>query len=244
MDKNGIRKKFGDDYVADENTFIMGSDIRFTSHIAERFSGLNVLETCTGAGFMTISLAKTAKHVYTIETNESHQKQAKLNVAKAGFSTNVTFVNGNALNQSVLNGFPLIEAAFLDPDWAVTGPHHEYRFVNSNTQPPADTLLERILELTDNTAILLPPFIDVKEFKGLPNHERESLYIGNSHELFCLYFGKLKQYNDETEFRVYIVYALPNKRVDSTGKAVSVWGRITIRMYIRIILKIMSGFSS
>ena len=68
-----IREKFGDDYLADERTYIMGIDQRFTKHFAERFIGLNVLETCTGAGFTTISLASTAKHVCTVEIDESNR---------------------------------------------------------------------------------------------------------------------------------------------------------------------------
>ena len=48
--------KFGDNYLADENTFMMGIDFRITSKIAERFKNRTVLETCTGAGFTTISV--------------------------------------------------------------------------------------------------------------------------------------------------------------------------------------------
>jgi hypothetical protein len=54
MNSKSIRKKFGDDYLANEHTFIMGIDLGFTSHFARRFEGHNVLETCTGAGFTTI----------------------------------------------------------------------------------------------------------------------------------------------------------------------------------------------
>ena len=56
MNKNPIRDKFGDDYFTNERTFIMGIDRRFTAHFAERFRNLRVLETCTGAGFSSISL--------------------------------------------------------------------------------------------------------------------------------------------------------------------------------------------
>ena len=84
LNPNAIREKFGDDYIADERAFIMGIDQRFTRHFAERFIGLNALETCTGAGFTTISLARTAKHVITVEIDESIQKKAISNIKKAG----------------------------------------------------------------------------------------------------------------------------------------------------------------
>jgi tRNA1(Val) A37 N6-methylase TrmN6 len=206
MNPNAIRKKFGDDYIADERTFIMGIDRRFTAQFAQRFKDLIVLETCTGAGFSTIPLARTAKHVLTVEIDQSHQKQAISNVEKAGISDRVTFLLGDILDQSLLKRLPSVDAAFIDPDWAVTGSDHIYRFLHShsNTQPPADIVLHKIFEITGNVAIVLPPFIVDQEFDGLPEHEREKLYLGESHELFCLYFGQLKNSPNETEFRIPI----------------------------------------
>ena len=198
---HAVRKKFGDDYMADERTFIMGIDQRFTKHFAERYIGLNVLETCTGAGFTTLSLARAAKHVYSVEVDETNQKKAINNIEKAGLSSKVTFVLGNILEPKTLKAVSKADAVFIDPDWAVTGPDHEYRFLKSNTQPPADLVLENMLKRTDNVAIVLPPFIKVEEFEGIPKHEREKLYLGESHELYCLYFGNLKKFVGESEFR-------------------------------------------
>ncbi len=202
MNPSEIREKFGDDYLADEYTFIMGIDQRFTKHFAERFNGLNVLETCTGAGFTTISLARTAKHVFTVEVDQSRQGKAIKNIQKAGLASNVSFISGSILESKLLNGLPSVDAAFIDPDWAVTGPDHVYRLIQSNTQPPADIVLRNMLEMTENVAIVLPPLIAVREFDNLPKHEREKLYLGESHELFCLYFGKLKRLVGVTEFHV------------------------------------------
>jgi protein-L-isoaspartate O-methyltransferase len=61
----------------------MGIDHRLASHIAERFDNVTVLETCTGAGFTTIALARVAKHVLTVEINPAHQDQARHNVTLA-----------------------------------------------------------------------------------------------------------------------------------------------------------------
>ncbi len=202
MNLNAIREKFGDDYMADERTFIMGIDQRFTAHFAERFKGLNVLETCTGAGFTTISLARTSKHVFTVEIDQSHQKQAISNIKKAGLLTQVSFIHGSILDGRLLDNLRSVDAAFIDPDWAVTGTDHVYRFKHSNTQPPADTSLNKIFEITENVAIVLPPFLNIQELDNLPEHEREKLYLGENHELFCLYFGKLARSFGETEFRV------------------------------------------
>lgn len=201
MDCREIRKKFGDEYVANERTFTMGIDRRFTKHIAGRFNGRRVLETCTGGGFTTIALAREALHVVTIEIDPAHQEQARKNVEKAGLQDRVTFVAGDVLDESVLNGCPQFDAAFLDPDWAVTGPGHVYRFRESNTRPPADVLLEKILGMTPDVAIVLPPLVDTRELEGLPMHERQKLYLGDSHELYCLYFGGLSRSRGTTGLR-------------------------------------------
>ena len=91
MNPNVIRENFGDANMADERAFVMGIDQRFTRRFAERFIGLNVLETCTGAGFTTLALARTAKHVFTVEIDEAIRKKAIINIEKAGLSSKVTF---------------------------------------------------------------------------------------------------------------------------------------------------------
>jgi len=202
MNPNAIRMKYGDDYTADERTFMMGIDQRFASALAERFRGRRVLETCTGAGFTTIALARVASRVITVEIDRSHQAQAKKNLQRAGLLNSVEFVSGSILDQSLLTGLPPFDAAFLDPDWAITGPDHVYRFIHSNTQPPADTLLKTMLERTENVAIVLPPLLDIRELTGLPQNERQKLYLGESHELYCLYFGNLAAGACETVYRV------------------------------------------
>lgn len=137
-----------------------------------------------------------------VEIDESVQKKAIGNINKAGLSAKVSFLLGSILETETIKKIPKVDAAFIDPDWVVTGPDHVYRFQRSNTQPPADLVLRNMLKITDNVAIILPPFISVEEFEGLPEHEREKLYLGESHELFCLYFGDLIKSLGETEFRV------------------------------------------
>ncbi len=86
---------------------------------------------------------------------------------------------------------PPVDAAFLDPGWAVTGPDHVHHFMRSSTNPPADELLERAFRAAPNLALVLPPKLDVREFDALPGHERQKLYMDQSHELYCLYFVKI-----------------------------------------------------
>jgi len=202
MNSQAIREKFGNDFVADDHTFKLGIDQRFSKHIAHRFRNRRVLETCTGAGFTTISLARVASHVTTVEINPSHQDQARENLKRAGFIDNVNFIIGDILDEGTLKKLPPIDAAFIDPDWADTEPDHEYKFINSNTRPPADVLLDRVFRITKHVALVLPPYLDTEQFEGLPKNERERLFLGKSHELYCIYFGDLISTLGETEFRV------------------------------------------
>jgi len=50
--------------------------------------------------------------------------------------------------------------------------------------------------------MVLPPLLDMQELRGLPENEREKLYLGGSHELYCLYFGDLIHSLGEAEFHV------------------------------------------
>lgn len=197
-----ILDKFGGDFVADERTYTMGIDLRFASHFAGRFRGKMVLETCTGGGFTTMALARTALRVITVDIDSAVQEQAKTNVARSGLLERVEFVNGDIMNPEFLERLPKFDTAFLDPDWAVTGPGHVYRFRNSNTRPPADELLKRIISKTPDIALILPPLLSEEEFNGLPVHERECLFLDGNHELYCLYFGSLIWVRGKTEFRV------------------------------------------
>lgn len=202
MDENKIYMKFGENYIADSMTFLMGIDIRFTEHFATRIQDMVVLETCTGGGFSTISLARHAAHVYTVEIDKARIEDAKKNAEIAGVKEKITFINGDILSKETQALLPQVEAAFLDPDWAVTGPQHHYKFVNSNTRPPSDQLLRLIFSKTPNVMLIQPPFINPSEFSELPVHELEYLYIDNKHELFCIYFGSLAKCMGISEYRV------------------------------------------
>ncbi len=202
MDSHAIRAKFGLDYAANERTFVMGIDQRFAAKIAERFRNRRVLETCTGGGFTTVALARVAAHVITVEIDPAHHAQARQNVAMAGLLDRVTFVLADVMQEETWGGLRSVDAAFLDPDWAVTGPDHVHRFRQSSTRPPADALLETVLRATRNVAIVLPPSLDIHELDAVPSHERQKFYMDRNHELYCLYFGDLIRSLGETEFRV------------------------------------------
>lgn len=135
----------------------------------------------------------------TVEIDSRHQAQARANLRRAQLLEKVTFVEGDALSEQVLRRIKASDAAFLDPDWIVTGPNHICRFRHSNMLPPADTLLEKVLARTEHAALILPPSIDLAEIEDLPNHELQRLCLGESHALYCLYFGALATSFGHTE---------------------------------------------
>ena len=203
MEKQTVIDKFGSAFIANEITYKMGIDIRFTDHLAIRFKNLTVLETCSGGGFSTISLAKYAKHVYSFEIDKSRLNDAKANAKIARVDSKITFTNSDIFlgikQPDIINN---IEASFIDPEWADTETNHVHRFINSNTKPTSDHLLNMILEITPNVTLIQPPYINVDEFSHLPNHELEYLYLNNSLELYCLHFGSLAKIIGMSEYRV------------------------------------------
>jgi len=202
VDRRKIREKFGGDYEADDNIYTMGIDRRFAAGIARRFGGRTVLETCTGGGFATIALAGEAARVYTVEIDPRHQTIAKANVARAGLGHKVSFILGDVLADGTIDRSVRYDAAFLDPDWAVTGEGHVFRFRDSNTRPPADRLLGIVLGFTPNIALILPPAVDLSELDGLPEHELQKMFMDGNLELYCLWFGDLKGTGTVTDFRI------------------------------------------
>jgi 16S rRNA G966 N2-methylase RsmD len=202
MDKKQIRLKFGDDYLVNEMTYQLGIHIRFTEYLASRFKYLNVLETCTGGGFTSISLARYANHVYSFEIDGIRMNEAINNAKIARIDQKITFSNADImqiLNKGIKQK---IDAAFLDPDWNTNINNHIYKFLNSNTRPPSDILLENVFNVTPNVTLIQPPFVNEAEFEQLPEHELESLYLEGSHELYALHFGSLIRRVGKTEFKV------------------------------------------
>jgi 16S rRNA G966 N2-methylase RsmD len=202
MDRESVAAKFGADYVADERSYRMGIDVRFANHIADRFKGKVVLETCTGGGFTTIALARTAAHVFSVEIDAERQMEAKRNAAIADVRKNITFIRADIFDVGIESLSKRIDAALVDPDWADTTSGHVYRFVDSTTQPPSDWILDYLADYTENITLIQPPFIDEHEFQNLLPHELEKLYMSGKHELSCLHFGNLQRTVGKTEFHI------------------------------------------
>jgi len=205
MDKEKIFKKFGKkEYLANNDTFVMGIHHLLRDHIAQRFEGHNiVLDACCGSGFMSISLAKCVNQVIAVDINSEHLEQAENNAKIAGVYSKINFIIGDILDKEILKKIPKINAAFLDPDWAIMEKHKSVHVPKlSKMQPPADKLFSEINKRTQNITLRLPREIDLSELKNLPPHEFEKNYLDNDFKFYCAYFGKLIKKEGDTEFRV------------------------------------------
>jgi 16S rRNA G966 N2-methylase RsmD len=186
MDKKEYRK-LGKNYNFNDNTLLYGITPRLGQHLAERFKEMCVLETCTGAGFLTIELAKVAKKVITVDISQEALDQAQYNATVENVESKITFLQGNILNQNILDKIPAVDGAILDPVWN----HQDLNLTQMS--PPAYLLYETIKRRTENIALILPPNTDEKSLERFPEYEQEILYLDGMPALMCLYFGHLKR---------------------------------------------------
>jgi SAM-dependent methyltransferase len=205
MDREKIKGKFGDaNYSVNDKTYVMGMHHVIGNHMAKRFIGCStVLEVCTGAGFMLIPLAKIVSKIFTVDISPEHIDQAKSNLRLSGAKSNVTFIIGDAMKESTLEGVKRVDAAVLDPDWSVIDDKRTHEQKLSTMLPPADKLFEKISKITKNIALRLPKELDLAELNALPKHELESIYLDDKLKFYCAYFGNLAKNTGITESRLF-----------------------------------------
>lgn len=185
MDKKEY-KKIGKNFHFSDDTLLYGITPRLGQHLAERFKAMCILETCTGAGFLTIELAKIAKKVITVDISQEALNQAKHNTKVENVESKITFLQGDILSQNILDQIPAVDGAILDPVWN----HQNLNLAHMS--PPAHLLYETIKIRTENIALILPPNTEEKSLEQFPEHEQELLYLDGMPALMCLYFGHLK----------------------------------------------------
>ncbi len=195
MQKSDILKKFGAHYVVNNDTFVMGTHHVFANHIAIRFKGYNaVLDTCCGAGFMAIALAKVVNKVITFDINKDHLSQAQINAKIAGVFPKIEFIHANVSDIENMKKIIPIDGAFLDPDWAILGKEKsEHTSRLSEMQPPADSLIKLISAFTQNIALRLPKEIHNEELLPYSPYEAESFIMDRKLKFFTVYFGELRR---------------------------------------------------
>ena len=203
MDKEQILEKYGkDSYQVDEDTFRMGIHQKLSDRIAKRFQKYHtVLDTCAGAGFMTIAIAKEVEKVIAVDIDETHLNQAKANAELDAVDSKITFIKGNVLEE--LNKLDNIDAAFLDPDWARPGDDKAIHVRElADMEPSGQILFDEVSKKTKNICLRLPKEFDLSKLKHLPTHECEAFYQSDKLKFYCVYFGDLIMKEGSTEFKI------------------------------------------
>lgn len=169
-------------YQIPGNSLLYAISPRLGRHFAERFDGRITLECCTGAGFLTMELARRASKVITIEMDAEVLQAARHNVTSAGLESNVQFIHGDVFDPKTLSRIPQVDAAILDPVWGTS---------MATMSPPADLLVQTIKAFTHNIALILPPSTDAKSIASFAPDEVERLFLDGEAALICLYMGNL-----------------------------------------------------
>lgn len=199
-----VVKKFGKEYSANDDTYHMGIHYLLGNAIAKRFYGHKIcLDTCLGAGFMALALAKHVNKVIGVDINPLHLEQAKHNAGLALIEEKIEFILGDALK--IIRTIIEIDSGFLDPDWARIGDNKENHTPKlSQMVPPANVLLEEVFKKTKNVCLRLPKEFNLENLRGFPEHEIESVYLDDKLKFYCIYFGDLIKNTKSSELRVLI----------------------------------------
>lgn len=192
MFKKEIIKKFGLPYKVNPQTFIMGTHHLLANKIAKRFAGYNcVLDACTGAGFMAIAIARYAKRVIAVDINKEHLEMARENGRIVGVQDKIEFIEGDILDDGLLNKIGQIDGAQLDPDWASGDDKEIHVTTLRQMQPDGNLLFNKIYHKTHNIAMRLPKEFNLTELDNLPRHELEEEMIDSKLKFYTVYFGNL-----------------------------------------------------
>jgi 16S rRNA G966 N2-methylase RsmD len=192
IDRAKVIKKFGHAFDVDDETYVMGVNHLLSENIAKRFIHHKaVLDTCCGAGFMSVAIAKYAGKVIAVDIDHNHLSQARNNATLAS-AENIDFVLGDILKILTNGKLQKIDAAFLDPDWAKPNSKKTAHVsMLSDMQPSAEILFNETSRMTKNICLRLPKEIDIAELKKLPPHELEPIHLDNELKFYCAYFGDL-----------------------------------------------------
>ncbi len=202
--KNNIPKFKNPKIITDKATYKMAIHDVLGEYIAGRLACKNIIEICTGAGLMTIQLAKKCGYVTTIDNNKINLEQAKHNLRITGLNKKVDFILGDALDDSLLRKFKA-DIVFADPDWSRLGePKSEHAYDIHFTQPPTDILYRKIKNIiTSNIAIRFAKETNINQIKNLDKCELEYIYLNDKLKFIVAYFGDLKRKN-KSEVRINV----------------------------------------
>jgi trimethylguanosine synthase len=133
-----------------------------------------IVDAFCGIGGTAIAFAGVFEKVFTIDTDAGRLDMAKHNARLYGRS-NITFMQGNFLEQASVFGVPTV---FLDPPWGGPAALDKATFKLADFSPEGDVLLATAFKYFSNVILRVPPQFDFTELAGRRYHVQTNLLDG------------------------------------------------------------------
>jgi trimethylguanosine synthase len=173
---------------------------RNVEKITKILGKVKVAEICSGIGGGTLFLAKGLPFVYAVDIDPKRISAAKINAATFNVLNKIEFIQGDALNPTILDYLREegVQTVITDVGWRenLNLPMKQTTSHLSNTIPPTPELLEKIKRrITNNIIMRLPLTVNLDSIQELGNCEIEKMYYDNKPRFYNVYFGELAENN-------------------------------------------------
>lgn len=202
IDEVGKRYRFSSSLpiIGDEEGVLLTSYQSASEHTAKRIldkmGKVDVFEICSGVGGTSIFLAKYLSHIYSLDINESRIKAAEINAKTFGVSDKITFIQGDALDESIIKQMKSkkIDVVVSDVEWRsdLSSSLSETTPDISKTIPSTPILYEKITRLlTKNIVMHMAANTDKTQLMCLGQCEIEEMVYKGQVKFINVYFGAL-----------------------------------------------------
>lgn len=161
-----------------------------------------VLEVCTGIGAITLVLARSFPKVYAIDLDSKRLQMCDDNIDRLGLSDKVELINGDILDDNVLQRLSgqNIGAVYTDVNFT-TGDDWQNHTTDINaTGPNTVELYKKVTDgITGNICMKLPKTINLEQLRALAPCEIEEVKPDGKLSFYLVYFGDLVK-ADSSEF--------------------------------------------
>ncbi len=149
--------KFSKEIYGDADGIYMSCPEVISKHLAKRLSEYKTgVELCCALGMTVIQLAKKLDYVYGIDMDEERIVSAKKNAQLYGVQNRTEFIQGNVLDENLLQNIQA-EVAILDPDWSAGSNKKEHVMNLEMTQPSIKEMFYKAKEnITHNLVLRIP----------------------------------------------------------------------------------------
>lgn len=167
-------------------------------HAAERMKevvgDIPVLEVCTGIGATTFVLARNFSKVYAVDLDPKRLQMCADNIDKLGLSDTVELINGDILDDKVLQRLSgqNIGAVYTDVNFTTGDDWQDHTTDISETGPNTIELYQKVTSrITGNICMKLPKTISLEQLRELYPCEIEAVKPDGKLSFYLVYFGDL-----------------------------------------------------